>query len=74
MRGGAFGAPGFGLGKLLAFDRFLLGKATLLVAVTRAPCAADGSPKIPPRDPGPPVRPHRDGASLRPPVPVTLGA
>ena len=37
MRGGAaFGAPGFGLGKLLAFDRFLLGKATLLVLVAAA--------------------------------------
>ena len=36
MSGGAFGAPSFGLGKLLAFDRFLLGKATLLVLVATA--------------------------------------
>jgi hypothetical protein len=31
--GGAFGAPRFGLGKLLARDRFLLGKAAFLVLV-----------------------------------------
>jgi hypothetical protein len=31
MGGGAFDAPSFGVGKLLALSRFLLGKATLLV-------------------------------------------
>lgn len=36
MSGGAFGAPSFDLGKLLAFDPFLLGKATLLVLVATA--------------------------------------
>jgi hypothetical protein len=36
MRGGAFGALGIGLGKLLAFDRFLLGKATLFVLIATA--------------------------------------
>ena len=36
MSGGAFEAPSFGLGKLLALSRFLLGKATLLVLVATA--------------------------------------
>ena len=36
MSGGAFGAPSFSLGKLLALSRFLLGKATLLVLVATA--------------------------------------
>ena len=36
MRGGAFSALGISLGKLLAFDRFLLGKATLFVLVATA--------------------------------------
>src|SRR5579864_1117248 len=36
MGGGAFDAPGFSFGKLLAFDRFLLEKATLLVLVATA--------------------------------------
>src|SRR6202795_2730373 len=40
MRGGgfdgAFSAPRFGLGKLLAGDRFLLGKAALLILVAAA--------------------------------------
>ena len=34
--GGAFSALGFSLGKLLAFDRFLLGKATFFVLVATA--------------------------------------
>src|ERR1700674_1167836 len=34
--GGAFSAPRFGLGKLLARDRFLLGKAAFLVLVAAA--------------------------------------
>ena len=36
MSGGAFGAPSFGLGKLLALSRLLLGKATFLVLVATA--------------------------------------
>jgi hypothetical protein len=36
MSGGAFGAPSFGLGKLLTLSRFLPGKATLLVLVATA--------------------------------------
>ena len=36
MSGGAFDAPSFGLGKLPALSRFLLGKATLLVLVATA--------------------------------------
>ena len=36
MRDGAFDAPRFGLGQLLARDRLLLGKATLLILVAAA--------------------------------------
>jgi hypothetical protein len=36
VSGGVFGAPRFDLGKLLAFDPFLLGKAALLVLVATA--------------------------------------
>src|SRR5487761_1165472 len=36
MRGGGFSAPRFGLGKLLARDRFVLGKAAFLVLVATA--------------------------------------